>query len=286
MESRRNDRLRALTRAAYTATAGHLEISPEDDGPGPVRRRWAPSARAALAAGAGVVALGAGLGVWALVGAPPPAQPLPGPDTTVSEAGDEGRAQPAGPGEQGPAEPAPAAGTAPSAGAGSATPGVVVVHVAGAVARPGVVELAAGARVGEAVDAAGGATPEAELAAVNLARLLVDGEQVYLPRVGEQLPGSQAGAGPAGPAGGGPGAAASDGGTGGGSGAPAGGAPVNLNTATAADLDGLPGVGPAIAERILQWRELNGPFTTVDDLDAVPGIGPATMERLRPLVAV
>jgi competence protein ComEA len=129
--------------------------------------------------------------------------------------------------------------------------------------------------VGEAVKAAGGASPDAELAAVNLARPLVDGEQVFVPVQGEGVPGSQAGPAPG-----------LFSGAGSGAGAPAAPSPVDLNTATAAELDALPGIGPALAERILQWRETNGPFGTVDDLDAVSGIGPTTMERLRELVSV
>ncbi|WP_448072381.1 helix-hairpin-helix domain-containing protein [Georgenia yuyongxinii] len=275
METR--DRLRALTRAAYTAAAGHLEVTPEDD-PAPARWRWAPSVRAAVAAAIVIAVLGLGWAAWSFATAP--ADPVPLPTAGPSE--------PAGSGEV-PAAPTDAAPSAPATRptpAPARTDTSVVVHVAGAVARPGVVELPGGARVADAVAAAGGATDAAEPSAVNLARVLVDGEQVYLPAVGEAVPGAGAGpaaapAAPAGPAGdpaaGRPPAA-------GGDGSPAG--PVNLNTATAAELDTLPGVGPAIADRIIQWRDLNGPFLSVDDLDAVAGIGPATMERLRALVSV
>jgi len=283
----RNARLRALTSAAYTAAAGHLELSPEDDVV-PARRRWVPSARSAVVAGAAVLACALAVVVVAWLGRPGDPVPLPPPSGAVT-AGD------VGPGVVEPAHgeepPAPGAGT--TAGGAPASPGtggpggptgtgpaVVVVHVAGAVAAPGVVELPAGARVGEAVDAAGGATEEAALGAVNLARVLVDGEQVYVPAEGEQPPGADAGGGAVAA---GAGDSGADGAGGGGAGA---GAPVNLNTATAAELDSLPGVGPAIAQRILEWRDLNGPFTSVDDLDEVSGIGPATLERLRPLVTV
>ncbi|QDC26627.1 helix-hairpin-helix domain-containing protein [Georgenia yuyongxinii] len=208
----------------------------------------------------------------------PPAPSAPVGGDAV--AGDRTGAPPPAPPATAP-EPAPTPGPTPARADTS-----VVVHVAGAVVRPGVVELPNGARVADAVAAAGGATDAAEPSAVNLARVLLDGEQVYLPTVGEAVPGAQAGpgapAGPSPPAGQGPGAAGPPGdgdpGTAGG--------PVNLNTATAGVLDTLPGVGPAIAERIIQWRDLNGPFTSVDDLDAVAGIGPATMDRLRPLVTV
>jgi competence protein ComEA len=139
----------------------------------------------------------------------------------------------------------------------------VVVHVVGQVARPGVVRLPAGSRVEEAVAAAGGAERDADLARVNLARVLVDGEQVVVPRPGEAVVEA--------PAPGDPSAQA---------------APVDLNTATEAELDTLPGVGPVLAGRIVQWRSTNGRFTRVDELAEVAGIGPTVLERLRPLVRV
>lgn len=154
--------------------------------------------------------------------------------------------------------------------------GSVLVHVVGQVRKPGVVRLPAGSRVDDAIKAAGGATPAADLAAVNLARPVGDGEQVHVPKPGETpspVPNAITG---------GSGAAT-------GGGAPAGGAaagPVDLNTATEADLDGLPGVGPVLASRILQWRTTNGRFTSVDDLGEVSGIGDKLLEQLRPLVTV
>lgn len=145
--------------------------------------------------------------------------------------------------------------------------GEVVVHVDGEVQRPGVVVLPAGSRVADAVDAAGGALPDVDLAGVNLARPLVDGEQVL---VGiDPPPGSSAAAPGAG--GGTPGAA---------------GGPVNLNTADLATLDTLPGVGPVTAQSILDWREANGGFTSVDELVEVDGIGEATLARIAPHVTV
>ncbi|GAA4286269.1 ComEA family DNA-binding protein [Georgenia daeguensis] len=292
MEVRRRDRnarLRALTSAAYTAAAGHLEVTPEDDVV-PARRRWAPSARSAVVAGAVVLACALAVVVGAWLGRPGDAVPLPPPSGGAAGGGVEPGVvepghgvEPSGDGEATPAGGASAPpGTGdPAVPTGAASPPVVVVHVAGSVADPGVVELPTGARVREAVDAAGGATVEADLGAVNLARVLVDGEQVYVPVEGERPPGADAGGGAA-AAGAGAGVSGTDGA---GAGAPAG-APVNLNTATAAELDSLPGVGPAIAQRILEWRDLNGSFTSVDDLDEVSGIGPATLERLRPLVTV
>ncbi len=153
--------------------------------------------------------------------------------------------------------------------------GGVEVHVVGQVRHPGVVTLRSGARVIDAIKAAGGALPGADLDAVNLARVLGDGEQVRVPKPGETLapsPPTVAGGGGAGTGG-----TSAD--------APAAG-PVNLNTADAAALDGLPGVGPVLAERILQWRQTNGRFTSVDELGEVSGIGDKALERLRPLVTV
>ncbi|MCI9887402.1 ComEA family DNA-binding protein [Micrococcales bacterium 31B] len=155
------------------------------------------------------------------------------------------------------------------------TPATLFVHVTGAVNRPGVVEVPAGSRVTAAVDAAGGARGDADLAGLNLAAPLTDGQQVHVPTPGEQ---PTAAALPAGAA------ASPNPAQAGHSAEPAG--PVNLNTATAADLDALPGIGPALAQRILDWRAANGNFATVDELDEVSGIGPAVLERLRPLVTV
>lgn len=146
----------------------------------------------------------------------------------------------------------------------------VVVHVVGEVASPGVVRLPAGARVADAVQAAGGATAEADTSAVNLARLVVDGEQIVVPVPGAAPPTVPVPGTAAGTAGGG--TAASDG-------------PVDLNTADLAALDGLPGVGPVLAERILE-RRTRRPFRSVDELMDVSGIGPAVMERLRERVRV
>ncbi|HEY4621549.1 MAG TPA: ComEA family DNA-binding protein [Gaiellaceae bacterium] len=144
---------------------------------------------------------------------------------------------------------------------------VLVVHVVGAVGRPGLYRLREGARVADAVARAGGATRRAELAAVNLAAPLVDGIQVLVPRraaaVGTEAPtggfaapGSEVGIG----------------------------RKLSLATATAAELDELPGVGPITAQKILDYRAEHGPFRSVDDLDAVPGIGPGRIEQLRDLV--
>lgn len=159
--------------------------------------------------------------------------------------------------------------------AGSAEGGPVVVHVAGAVVSPGVYALAPGARVIDAVEAAGGLAPDAMADAVNLAAPVGDGQKVYVPRVGEA---AAIIAGVSGGEGASPGAV------------PAGGttssAPVNINSATADELDTLPGVGPATAAAIIDHRQQHGPFATVDDLTDVRGIGPTKLEALRGLVTV
>ena len=158
-----------------------------------------------------------------------------------------------------------AAGTGPPPAA--PTPTTVTVDVAGKVRRPGIAVLDAGARVVDALAAAGGARPGVDVSGLNLARLLVDGEQVL---VGEPAPsGAAAAAAPtATPAPGGPAAL------------------VNLNTATEAELDTLPEVGPVTAASILAWRDQHGGFTSVDELLEVDGIGEVTLGKLAPFVTV
>lgn len=148
----------------------------------------------------------------------------------------------------------------------------VVVHVSGSVQSPGVVHLPPGSRVEDALQAAGGTTEEADLAAINLARPVADGEQIHVPVPGEEAPPVPAAGGAE--AGGGEG-------TGSGAGEKVDGGMIDLNTASAAELEELPGVGPSIAQRILEHREKNGPFTSVDSLLEVSGIGPATLEKIR-----
>lgn len=129
---------------------------------------------------------------------------------------------------------------------------MVLVHVVGAVEEPGVVSLPENSRVHDALALAGGAQEDAELGGVNLARIVYDGEQIIVPRVGEP-------------------AVASSG---------AGSGPISLSRADQETLETLPRIGPATAERIIAWRDKNGPFRSVEDLLAVSGIGPATLEGL------
>jgi competence protein ComEA len=140
----------------------------------------------------------------------------------------------------------------------------LVVHVVGAVRRPGLYRLAHGSRIADALHRAGGATRRADLSLVNLAAPLSDGTQVVVPRrAPPALAGSAAGDGEATTASG----------------------PVHLNTATLEQLDELPGVGPVTAQKIIDYRQQHGAFSSVDDLDGIPGIGPARLEQLRDLVA-
>jgi competence protein ComEA len=147
-----------------------------------------------------------------------------------------------------------------------------LVHVAGAVRRPGVYRLRGGERVQDAVRRAGGARHGADLNAINLAAKVADGQQVVVPRRGAAAGASTAvaAASPSGDA------------AAGGGGPPQ--APVSLNSATAEQLDTLDGVGPATAQKILDWRTQHGGFQSVDDLSEVPGIGPKRLAALRPKV--
>jgi competence protein ComEA len=159
---------------------------------------------------------------------------------------------------------APSGGTASAPASASPSPEVVVlVDVAGWVRRPGVYEFTEGARVIDAIDAAGGARSGAVLEALNLAAPLTDGTQILVPREGQE------GVAPAPVTGG----------------AVAGGL-VNVNSAIATELEELPGIGEVIAQRIIDYRTENGPFATVDELVDVSGIGDAILESIRELVTV
>jgi competence protein ComEA len=138
---------------------------------------------------------------------------------------------------------------------------LLVVDVAGAVRRPGLYSLRAGSRVDDAITAAGGATAKAQLSAVNLAAPVADGEQVVVPgsgAVGSAASPPAAGSSPS--------------------------APLDLNSATLEELEGLPGIGPVTAQKILDYRQQHGAFHSVSELEGVPGIGPAHMAQLKGLV--
>jgi competence protein ComEA len=156
-------------------------------------------------------------------------------------------------------------GTGDRPAGAAAAPATVTVDVAGKVRHPGIAVLDAGSRVVDALEAAGGARPGVDLTGLNLARVLVDGEQVVVGSA--PPPGAAAQAVP--------------------SGSPSGPATlVNLNTATEAELDTLPDVGPVTAASILQWRDQHGGFTSVDELLEVDGIGEVTLGKLAPYVTV
>ena len=142
------------------------------------------------------------------------------------------------------------------AGEDSARGGVVFVHVVGAVERPGLVEVPAESRVLDAIEKAGGASANAALEGVNLARIVFDGEQIVVPVAGEGVPLSST----------------------------SGSGLISLSSADLETLDTLPRIGPATAARIIAWREENGPFRSIEDLLAISGIGEATLDGLKPLV--
>ncbi len=195
-----------------------------------------------VAAGAAAVAMVVVLAVIVLRGPPPP------PELSLPFAG--------GAGDPG--------ATSTSA---TTTPSQVLVHAAGAVLAPGIYRLDADARVADLVEAAGGPRADAELDRLNLAATIIDGQQVYVPRVGEAAPQMVGATG--------------EGTTGGG-----GDGLVDVNTATAEELDTLPGVGPATAQAILDAREQRGSFSSVEDLLDVRGIGEAKLDAMRDLVRV
>jgi competence protein ComEA len=160
-------------------------------------------------------------------------------------------------------------GDGPTVRVDAAAPTSALVHVVGAVRRPGVYRLAAGRRVQDAIRRAGGARPGADLQAINLAAKLADAQQVVVPRRGTAAGGSAAAAPASGTAAPGPASG-----------------PVNLNAATAEQLDTLDGVGPATAQKILEYRQQHGGFRSVDDLAQIAGIGPKKLEALRGQVTV
>jgi competence protein ComEA len=152
--------------------------------------------------------------------------------------------------------------------AATATSGPIQVYISGAVAQPDVYSVPSGAIVRDALALAGGPASDADLNAINLAQTLRPGDQVYVPHIGEVAPPVvSAGENSENP-----------------SSAPSG--PININTATQAELETLPGIGPALATRIIDYREANGPFATIEAIQNVSGIGPATFENLKELITV
>ena len=156
-----------------------------------------------------------------------------------------------------------AAGAAPVFTLVPPVPEGIVVHVVGAVRRPGVYQLDPGARVVDAVETAGGPSPEAVLEAINLAATVSDGQRIRVPTVDDPLPVDGSVSAPSGES-----------------------AVVDINSADVDQLDALPGVGPALAAAIVGHRERHGAFESIDDLVAVSGIGPAKLEVLRPLITI
>lgn len=266
------------------------------DQPGTTRSaRWGLSPRVLLL----VAVLALVAVVWGVTqfSAAPRAEQFASPSASAESVQAVGAQQ--SPGAQSTAQ--PGANPSESAQGGASGEATVRVHVAGAVNNPGVYTLPAQGRAVDAIAAASGAAADADLDRVNLAGALSDGVQIYVPHRGEtaapaqiQPNGGTANAGQGNAANGAAQNGASQGGT---QPQPArtltpagsaqkGSTPVNINTATAEELQTLPRIGPAMAQRIIAWREAHGGFRSVDELDAVPGIGPSMLENLRPLVTV
>lgn len=228
----------ALTKAVYDSA-----LTEDDEPAEPSAARLLPGATT-VAALIVVVVLIAAVGVWRHAAAREHSQALAQSSSEREES------------EAAPVATSPSPSVPASASAGDRTD-TVVVYVSGAVASPGVLTLPASSRVIDAITAAGGATPEADLESINLARILVDGEQIRVAVVGESPPaGSEVGT-PAGTC-------------------------VRLATATEAELQTLPGIGPALATRIISYRATHPRLSTVEELDDVPGIGPSLIEKIRP----
>lgn len=227
----------ALTKAVYDSA-----LTEDDEPAEPSVARFLPGG-ATVAALILVVVLIAAVGVWRHAASRERAQ-------AFAQSSSEGEESESAPVAAGPSPSAPA-----SAGERADD---VVVYVSGAVASPGVLSLPATSRVIDAITAAGGATPEADLESINLARILVDGEQIRVGVIGESPPVASAGTGTDTQA------------------------CVRLATATETELQTLPGIGPALAQRIISYRSTHPRLTSVDELDDVPGIGPSLIEKIRP----
>ncbi|WP_240617691.1 helix-hairpin-helix domain-containing protein [Pseudarthrobacter sp. AG30] len=257
----------------------HGPGQPDEDGTGPAADgrkdaglglRWRMGLRVAALLTA--LALAAGAWFWWQAGAGAP-EILPLGGTGISGGSHASSKDPVAGAAEGrpdsPADSGQAQGEPVSGG------GQVVVHVTGAVGSPGVIRLRQGSRVDDAIVAAGGPAADADVDRLNLALVLEDGQKIQVPKVGEPLPSAQGTGSAGGPDTAGPVA---------GSGQPGG--KINLNTASVAELDTLPKVGPVLAQRIVDWRKDHGPFKSVEELDAVDGVGPKMLESLLPLVTV
>ena len=269
------------------------------DQPGTTRSaRWGLSPRVLLL----VAVLALVAVVWGVTqfSAAPRAEQVASPSASAESVQAVGAQQSPGaqPGTQSAAQSTVQPGAHPSESAqgGASGEATVRVHVAGAVNNPGVYTLPAQGRAVDAIAAASGAAADADLDRVNLAGALSDGVQIYVPHRGETAAPAQIQPN-GGTANAGQGNAANAASQGGAQPQPArtltpagsaqkGSTPVNINTATAEELQTLPRIGPAMAQRIIAWRETHGGFRSVDELDAVPGIGPSMLENLRPLVTV
>jgi len=227
----------ALTKAVYDSA-----LTEDDETAEPSVARFLPGGPT-VAALILVIVLIAAVGVWRHAESRERAQALAQSSLESEESGSA------------PVAAGPSASTPASAGERVDD---VVVYVSGAVASPGVLTLPANSRVIDAITAAGGATPEADLESINLARILVDGEQIRVGVVGESSPLASAGTDTT------------------------AGACVRLATATEADLQTLPGIGPALATRIISYRATHPRLSSVEELDHVPGIGPSLIEKIRP----
>ena len=265
MGARRSDAHRSLDDLVRLACS----TDPEE----PVRRprRLAIAPRAAIIAGSALLILALALALRAVL-----VSTATGGHEAPAAAGASAtmRPPPAGTAASPAMNAATVPTTGPAAGPGglSTTSGSVVVHVTGAVSRPGVVTLPPGSRVTDAINAVGGASAEADTQQLNLARVLTDGEQIRVPRIGEVLPDPAPQPGGAAT----PSVGTAPGKTNGGA-----SGTININTASASELEKLPGIGPALAQRIVEYRDSHGPFASVDALTDVPGIGKAKLEGLR-----
>ncbi len=240
-----------------------------------------PGRGPALAVGVAVLVAALVTGAWLLVQRPrsvPVSAAASGASATATPVGSGAVSGPATSGASG----ASGASGSGRASAPSGSRALVVVDVAGKVHRPGLYQLPPGARIDDAVRAAGGPLHGVDLSGLNLAQKVSDGQQILVGApAGAPASAGAAGGGAGTGSGGGAGSSGSSGGTGGG---PA--TPVNLNSATLEQLETLPGVGPVLAQRILDWRTQHGSFTGVDQLDDVSGIGTVKFAALKPLVTV